>query len=95
MAKLSKEEAERRKELNLPMKPLRYMKLKSIDSYEKIEVEEDKYKIVKTLEPSGTHILEVSLATGEKVIIMADYFRHMQKESFVEDMLKALKKYGY
>lgn len=85
--KLSDEEKVLRKELQLPVtKPLRYMRRLSNLDYEEVEV--TSYKIVDTYMPSETHSLEIVLETGEELRILAPFFSHMQKPSFVEDMLK-------
>lgn len=76
-----------RKELGLPItKALRYMK-RIVGGYESIGVTD--FKIIETYEPSGTHSLEVGLANGETVRVLAPFFAHMQKSSFEKDMAKA------
>lgn len=77
---------ELRKELGLPItKALRYMKHVNGDSYNAIGVKD--YVVVEQYQPSGTHSLTVTLETGEEIRILAPFFSHMQKPSFVEDMI--------
>ena len=85
--KVSEKERLRRKELQLPVtKPLRYMKS---ERGEYIEIGVVDYEIVDTYMPSKTQSLIIKLVTGETIRILAPYFSHMQKPSFVDDMKKA------
>lgn len=82
----SNDTKELRKELGLPItKALRYMKHTDRDSYTEIGVKD--YDVVEQYQPSGTHSLMVTLETDEKIRILAPFFAHMQKPSFVEDMI--------
>lgn len=84
--KVTEEEKSRRKELGLPLtKSLRYMK-KDACEYRELDVVE--YREVDRYLPSGTPSLELVLETGETVRILAPFFVHMQKTSFIEDMAK-------
>lgn len=87
--KFTEEEKERRRQFGLPItKQLRYMSLITYGEYKEVGVDNYNYKVVKTLKPSETHIFEINLVTGEKITIMQDFFIHMQKPSFEEDMLR-------
>lgn len=77
---------ELRKELGLPItKDLRYMKHANGDLYDAFNVKD--YEVVEQYQPSGMHSLKVILESGEEIRILAPFFAHMQKPSFVEDML--------
>ena len=77
---------ELRKELGLPItKALRYMKHAEGDSYNAYDVKD--YVLVEQYQPSGTYSLKVTLDTDEEIRILAPFFAHMQKPSFVEDMI--------
>lgn len=77
---------ELRKELGLPItKALRYMKHTNGDTYNAIGVKE--YQVVEQYQPSGTYSVRVILETGDEIKILAPFFAHMQKPSFVEDMI--------
>lgn len=76
-----------RKELKLPIKrQLRYMKHNQNGTYSEINVVD--YFIVNTYQPSGTHSLSVMLENGEQIRIIAPFFCHMQKSTFVGDMMQ-------
>ena len=78
---------ELRKQLELPVtKKLRFMR-KIDGKYNEIGV--IGFKIVDTYMPSGTHSLEVILADESRERILAPFFAHMQKPSFIDDMEKA------
>jgi len=93
-SKINDEEKEMRKKLQLPItKPLRYMKKCGYSKYEEIMVKE--YCIKDTYMPSGTKSLEVILVTGEKIRVLAPFFAHMQKDSFVEDVFNEIREIAY
>ena len=77
---------ELRKELGLPItKNLFYMKHINGDTYKAIGVRD--YQIIEQYQPSGIYSLKVTLETGDEIRILAPFFVHMQKSSFVEDMI--------
>lgn len=83
--KVTGEEYERRKKLNLPVtKELRYMKRCPQGEYEEIKVVD--YSIIEAYMPSETYSLEVVLETGEKIRVFSMFFSEMQKPSFERDM---------
>ena len=86
--KISDEEYALRKEVGLPVtKALRYMEHTMTGEYEEIPV--IAWSIADQYFPSGMHSLSVTLQGGEVIRILAPFFVHMQKPSFVNDMRKA------
>ncbi len=79
-----KDTKELRDELRLPItKALRYM-IRNNDYYEEFAV--IGYEVVDRYNPSNTASLIVSLDNGEKKRVLAPFFAHMQKNSFIDDM---------
>ena len=88
--KVTGEEWERRKALDLPVtKELRYMRRKAPKGFEEIRVTD--YVVTKAYETPGAFSLEITLETGEKVNILSLYFSEMQRPSFEKDMEEQLK----
>ncbi len=77
---------ELRKELNLPItKPLRFMEHQADSTYKEFNVTD--YQIVEVYQPSGTSSLAITLEDDRKIRIISPFFSHMQKVTFVQDMI--------
>ncbi|MCR5011390.1 MAG: hypothetical protein K6A72_03545 [Lachnospiraceae bacterium] len=83
-----KDTKELRNSLKLPVtKELVYWKKDSDCEWRSFSVVD--YEVIATYEPSGSMSLMISLADGNKVRILSDYFSEMQKSSFLSDISKA------